>query len=254
MSGVRESVPDLGAMTDDWQKPFRQACELIAPVWPLDQWIAVNPFWGLRHLPASRADQVLGERGGFSMLMPTEFYREAWQGGRIRREDLQASIAERGDVQSTAWYLDWLGRAPSTRAPLKSSISDTDRLASGDDQGGLADTACNQVSRVCGAFFDQRQGRWSAVDDSPETGLFQFWLESARSDLSLDFSTGLKGARAFFKSVPDKMDQAISDALNRIGVFGEEHEALCPSMLLTVYGRASLCRGLELTACFCGRP
>ena len=148
MSGVSESVPELRSMTDDWHKPFRQACELIAPVWPLDQWIAVNPFWGLRHLPASRADQVLGERGGFSMLMPTEFYREAWQGGRIRREDLQASIAERGDVQNTAWYLDWLGRAPSTRAPLKSSILDTYRLASDDDQGGLADTACDQ-GRVC---------------------------------------------------------------------------------------------------------
>jgi uncharacterized protein YbcC (UPF0753/DUF2309 family) len=175
--------------------------------------------------------------------MPTEFYREAWQGGRIRREDLQASIAERGDVQNTAWYLDWLGRAPSTRAPLKSSILDTYRLASGDDQGGLADTACDQVSRVCGAFFDQRQGRWSAVDDSPETGLFQFWLESVRSDLSLDFSTGLKGARAFFKSVPDKMDEAIPDALNRIGVFGEELEALCHSLLLKVNGWASWCRG-----------
>ncbi|MFY3772876.1 YbcC family protein [Marinobacter salsuginis] len=253
MSGVGESVPDLRAMTDDWQKPFRQACELIAPVWPLDQWIAVNPFWGLRHLPASRADQVLGERGGFSMLMPTEFYREAWQGGRIRREDLQASIAERGDVQNTAWYLDWLGRAPSTRAPLKSSILDTYRLASGDDQGGLADTACDQVSRVCGAFFDQRQGRWSAVDDSPETGLFQFWLESVRNDLSLDFSTGLKGARAFFKSVPDKMDEGIPDALNRIGVFGEELEALCHSLLLKVNGWASWCRGEDWRAGLEGR-
>ncbi|SNC74719.1 hypothetical protein SAMN04487881_2524 [Marinobacter sp. es.048] len=254
MSNVCVSVPELEVMNDGWRKPFRQACDLIAPVWPLDQWIAVNPFWGLRHLPASRADQVLGERGGFSMLMPTEYYREAWQGGRIRKEDLQASIAERGDEQNLSWYLDWLSRKPSTTAPLRSSILDTYKGASTDDEGGsLAETACDQVSRVCGAFFDQRQGRWSAAGDNAGASLFQFWLESIRKDLSLDFSTGLKGARAFFKTVPDNMDEAILDAIKRIRVSGEELEALCHGLLLKVNGWASWCRGEDWRAGLEGR-
>lgn len=254
MSNACVSVPELQVMNDGWRKPFRQACDLIAPVWPLDQWIAVNPFWGLRHLPASRADQVFGERGGFSMLMPTEYYREAWEGGRIREEDLQASIAERGDERNMAWYLDWLGRKPSTGSPLRSSILDTYKGTSADDEGGgLAETACDQVSRVCGAFFDQRQGRWSAAGDPAVTGLFQFWLESVRNDLALDFSTGLKGARAFFKAVPDDMDEAILDAIKRIRVAGEDLEALCHSLLLKVNGWASWCRGEDWRAGLEGR-
>lgn len=254
MSNVCVSMPELQVMNDGWRKPFRQACDLIAPVWPLDQWIAVNPFWGLRHLPASRADQVLGERGGFSMLMPTEYYREAWEGGRIREEDLQASIAQRDDERNMAWYLDWLGRKPSTAASLKSSILDTYKGTSADNEGGgLAEMACDQVSRVCGAFFDQRQGRWSAADDTAVTGLFQFWLESVRNDLALDFSTGLKGARAFFKTVPDNMDEAILDAIKRIRVAGEDLEALCHSLLLKVNGWASWCRGEDWRAGLEGR-
>ncbi|MBL3824069.1 MULTISPECIES: YbcC family protein [unclassified Marinobacter] len=254
MSNVCVSVPELQVMNDGWRKPFRQACDLIAPVWPLDQWIAVNPFWGLRHLPISRADQLLGERGGFSMLMPTEYYREAWEGGRIREEDLQASIAERGDDRNIAWYLEWLGRNPSSAAPLRSSILDTYKGASDDDEGvGLVETACDQVSRVCGAFFDQRQGRWSAAGDNSDTSLFQFWLESIRQDLSLDFSTGLKGARAFFKTVPDTMDEAILDAVKRIRVSGEDLEALCHSLLLKVNGWASWCRGEDWRAGLEGR-
>ena len=78
MSDVSAPLPELQWLSDDWRKPVKQACDLIAPVWPLDQWIAVNPFWGLRHFPAPRVDQVLNERAGFSMLMPTEFYREAF--------------------------------------------------------------------------------------------------------------------------------------------------------------------------------
>jgi hypothetical protein len=241
-------------MNDGWLKPFRQACDLIAPVWPLDQWIAVNPFWGLRHLPTSRADQLLGERGGFSMLMPVEYYREAWEGGRIREEDLQASIEERGDERNLAWYLDWLGRQPSSAAPLRSSILDTYQGTSGDDEvGGLAETACDQVSRVCGAFFDQRQGRWSAAGDKAVAGLFQFWLESIQKDLSLGFSTGLKGARAFFKTVPASMDEAVPEAIKRIRVSGGELEALCHSLLLRVHGWASWCRGVDWRAALEGR-
>lgn len=254
MSNVCVSVPELQVMNDGWREPFRLACDLIAPVWPLDQWIAVNPFWGLRHLPAQRADQVLNERGGFSVLMPAEYYREAWEGGRIRREDLQASIAERGDQQSMAWYLDWLKRERSISAPLRSSILDTFEGAEGRNEiGGLTETVCDQVSRVCGAFFDQRQSRWSAAGDDTGAGLFDFWLESIRKDLALDFTTGLKGARAFFKTVPDTMDDAILDATKRIRVSGEELEALCHSLLLRVNGWASWCRGEDWRAGLEGR-
>ena len=253
MSDMNLPEAELQALSGDWRKPFRQACEMIAPVWPLDQWIAVNPFWGLRHLPAPRVDQMLSERGGFSILMPKDYYREAWQGGRIHEEDLQASIAERGDHRDADWYLDWLGRQSSRSAPLSSSILDIHRRTNGDDESGLVEAACDQVSRVCGAFFDHRQGRWSAKADYKEARLFRFWLESVRMDLSLDFTTGLKGARAFFKAVPDNMDEAILDAVTRIRVFGEELEALCHSLLLKVNGWASWCRGEDWRADLEGR-
>jgi len=255
MSKVCVAVPELQVMNDGWREPFRRACDLIAPVWPLDQWIAVNPFWGLRHLPAQRADQVLGERGDFSMLMPTEYYREAWEGGRIREDDLQASIAERGDQQNVAWYLDWLNRKPSISAPRRSSILDTFEGPDGrgNEISGLTETVCDQVSRVCGAFFDQRQSRWSVAGENAGESLFDFWLDSVRKDLALDFATGLKGVRAFFKNAPDTMDDAVLDAIKRIRVSGEELETLCHSLLLRVNGWASWCRGEDWRANLEGR-
>lgn len=260
MSNVCVSVPELQVMNDGWRKPFRQACDLIAPVWPLDQWIAVNPFWGLRHLPASRADQVLSERGGISILMPVEYYREAWEGGRIREEDLEASIAERGDERDATWYVNWLGRKSESSVALQWSILDTfsgvaENPEDGGENGvnGLTDAVSDQVGRVCGAFFDQRQGRWPAADGKDEASLFDFWLEQICKDLSLDFTTGLAGARAFFKTVPNTMDDAILDAARQIRVSGEELEALCHSLLLRVNGWASWCRGEDWRAGLEGR-
>jgi uncharacterized protein YbcC (UPF0753/DUF2309 family) len=247
MTNLTVSVPELQVMDEGWRESLRRACDLIAPVWPLDQWIAVNPFWGLRHLPASSADQVLKERGGIDILMPADYYREAWQGGRIREEDLRASIEEMGDERDLAGYLDWLGRRSNTSAPLQGSILGTFSGSSDDSadnsEQSLAGIVRDQVSKVCGAFFDQRQGRWTATSSGYDTDLFGFWLESVRADRSLDFRTGLVGARAFFKSVPDTMDEAIAESIKAIRVSGQELEALFHSLLLRVNGWASWCRG-----------
>lgn len=238
MTNLSVSVPELQLTDDAWRDAFGKACSLIAPVWPLDQWIAVNPFWGLRHLPASRADQVLRERAGINILMPADFYREAWQGGRIREEDLRASIEESGDDRPVADYLKWPPGKSSRSVFMQYSILDR----------ALAETVCDQVSGACGAFFDQRQSRWSATEGCHDTDLFTFWLESVREDRSLDFRTGLAGVRAFFRSVPDSMNQAIAEAIRVIRVSGQELEALCHCLLVQVNGWASWCSGEDWRA------
>ena len=77
------------------------ACERIAPSWPLDRWIAVNPWWGHRHQGIEEAAIELVSRRGQGMLMAPEFYLEAWHGGRIQEGDLIAAaprIVGRGSV------------------------------------------------------------------------------------------------------------------------------------------------------------
>ncbi|MFW5825181.1 MAG: putative inorganic carbon transporter subunit DabA, partial [Marinobacter sp.] len=116
MSDPNPALKSSLAQQDGFQEAAARACELVAPVWPLDQWIAVNPFWGMRHLLASSADRLLAARGGFSILMPAAFYREARAGGRISDDDLRASMDELGVAGDLRFHEEWLSRqhAPVT--------------------------------------------------------------------------------------------------------------------------------------------
>ena len=56
----------------------RQVSATIAPTWPLDQSVAVNPWWQLRH---HDIQQVFAEQAvicGETSLMSKGYYRQLW--------------------------------------------------------------------------------------------------------------------------------------------------------------------------------
>lgn len=227
------------AAVDPWQGSLAKACEAIAPVWPLDQWIAVNPFWGLRNQKASRADALLRQRRGESMLMPLAFYREAWEGGRISREDLVASLEEAGIGEDPELFGERLHRAERVETPPRYSILDI--LPSAVEGNSAMVAVVDQVGRTCGAFFDSRQSRWSARAE--RQSLFEYWLEAVRGDVSLDYRTGIRGVRRRLKTLPSDRLEATRQAINTLGIDVETLEAFAHGLLLRIPGWSAWCRG-----------
>lgn len=249
MTSLNVAVQSLQAQGADWKEPLRRACERMAPVWPLDQWIAVNPFWGMRHLPVEQTDRMLGHRGGFSILMPVEFYREAWESGRIRREDLAASLAESGEGGDCEHCLNLLcGRhRPATSV----SLSVLDTFADEPDGSRVADAVRDQVAGTCATFFDRRQAQWLASPDADN--LFHYWLESTRQDRALDGRTGIAGARRVMLSLPEQPAEVLAEALRSVNMTPEELEFLGHALLLRINGWASWCRGVDWREALDGR-
>ncbi len=54
------------------------ACDRIAPTWPLDQFIAVNPYRGWVQRPIAEAAAQLGALAGTSLTMPRTWFRSQW--------------------------------------------------------------------------------------------------------------------------------------------------------------------------------
>src|SRR6478609_10973417 len=83
-------------MTDDaaLKEAAKRACARIAPTWPLDRFIAVNPFWPLTHKPLPVVAGELASLSGARLLMPREWYADEWRAGRLRAEHIREALAE----------------------------------------------------------------------------------------------------------------------------------------------------------------
>ncbi|MFN2360644.1 MAG: YbcC family protein [Marinobacter sp.] len=243
MNGLAQCSAANG-IVDQWQASLTNACHMIAPVWPLDQWIAVNPFWGLRNVQAPHADNLLRHRRSESMLMPAAFYREAWEGGRISRDDLLASLKESQISDAPEFYCERLYRSERPVTPPGYSLLDILPAAKEGEQPMVA--VVDQIGRTCGAFFDKRQSRWSTR--SGEESLFDFWLKSVRTDVALDFRTGIRGVRTWFKALPENRLEATSQAIGALAVDPDTLEALCHGLLMRIPGWAGWCRGVDWRA------
>lgn len=62
----------------EWLSGVERACAAIAPNWPLDRQVAVNPLWEQRHLSFQEASARWSALGGFRCLMPARWYRDQW--------------------------------------------------------------------------------------------------------------------------------------------------------------------------------
>ena len=101
------------------RRAVAEACDAIAPTWPLDQLIAVNPLWPLTHLGLGEVAAVQGARAGVTLLPRTEHLRDAWRRGDVELSDLRALALPDGfDITSQPQCLNKHGLQTVTTGML----------------------------------------------------------------------------------------------------------------------------------------
>ncbi|KPQ30048.1 MAG: hypothetical protein HLUCCX14_02915 [Marinobacter excellens HL-55] len=208
------------------------ACERIAPTWPLDRWIAVNPWWGHRHQAIEKADTELCTRANIGLLMPEDFYLDAWQGSRIRECDLLAAAGERQSHASAAQLVNQLRTARRPQAGSRSSLA----------CGGNLDSINRLLGDLCARYFDKRQGRWRA--DIGDQNLYQYWL----GQQSLGGGSTAGDSEDRLADLPADWEQAAIFVATELACAGTPLGALVHKLLLRLPGWASWCRGEDWRA------
>ena len=181
------------------QTAIDAACARIAPTWPLDQFIAVNPYWGQLERPIACAAAQLAGLAGSPMLMPRRWMRNQWQAGRISSQHLQAAITAAGSRVSIKELVEGLNSeaAMPARLPLATDIVDAQR-----DLGHAVawrDYITHHISQICGAYFDQGQAAWGP---GHEAGLYPSWLRQSAHDFSPAMLMGYRGFTQRLKALP----------------------------------------------------
>jgi len=223
------------------------ACRRIAPLWPLKNFVAVNPFLGFSEQSFHATCATLHRVARIDMLMPRGFYCDALRDGTIEDQDLQAALdaapADWAAPRTIAGMRLEAGLPPARKAKhpaVVATIAEVlDSLASGDRLASRTDFMTNEISKFCAAYFDEGQSVWRL----PSRGLrpYPAWRAAMRHDLNPEVM-GIRGFRALVASLPDDPETAIAEVLGHIGVPVRAWEDYLHQALLDIGGWAAYAR------------
>jgi uncharacterized protein YbcC (UPF0753/DUF2309 family) len=228
------------------QARIEQASRRIAPTWPLDRSIAVNPLWGYISQPIEWADAHLATLTGSRFLMPPSYYRKCWQEGAISQYALEAAIREANSAWSVNDVLDRLddaGHFETSGLPLITDWLDRERDTV--HEVSWKNFVTHQVSQHCAAFFDDGQSSWK-IDRSG--GLYASWLRQVQRDYSPRLLMGVKDFRALAAALPATVTELLETGVREIGLAPESQESYFTGLLMSIQGWSSWCAYLRWQA------
>lgn len=218
------------------------ALKRIAPVWPLDRFIAVNPWWGFTSQSLPEAARRLHGLNGTVATWSSADYRAALARGEITRESLAAALRRRG----TAAEVDAFLARPDHASAGAPRLRLTDWLEASACEGKglpLSTVVIHAIGQHCASWFDQGQALWRPVAGE---GLYAAWRRITARDHGLSLLTGIPGIAARIAALPEDPGQLLADACRALRPGAPER--YFTALLLSVNGWAGWCAGLAWRA------
>jgi len=212
-------------------KTLREACKKIAPVWPLENFVAVNPYLGLIDKKFETVVETLANAGGIQMTLPISFYKKKIQEGKIKRKDIKDALSKNSanqNLQSFFNRLEKMNDEEQNFATTSTLIDIAGEITRKDWNGFVT----SRTSNWAASYFDRGQASWKAADQNE--GLFVSWKNEAKVDLTTEIA-GLKGFRKSVKALPDDPIKAVQKSIEIL--------ALPEDSLPIYFHRLLLCQG-----------
>lgn len=223
-------------ITADLSSNIRAACDSIAPTWPLDRFIAVNPYWGRISQPFAEVDADLKRLMGSSLYMPRSYYRNLFVADEIQIEQLRQALDECGDSRTTDALISALyEKSPTSAAlPLQSDTIDSQRdlVHLPAWQAALL----HQVTQFCAAYFDKDQADWQPSGDG---GLYASWYRAIQHDHGTVMLMGAPEILERARNLSAIAEDLLAMAARQLGMPKEEFAEYLQTVLLRVNGWAA---------------
>ncbi|RZI77772.1 MAG: DUF2309 family protein, partial [Rubrivivax sp.] len=228
----------------------------IAPTWPLDEFIAVNPYWGWVDQPIAQASAALGVLAGTRLTMPRAWFAEQWRNGDLQPWHLRAavlrsksegaarslpmtgSLSHTGLEEEVEQLVQALGgvEADLNRLPLITDLRDQ----ATEPRPGLSwsDLVTHQVSQHCAAYFDRHQAAWGL---NTTHGLYGSWLRHLEADHGLPWRRGRASLQTRLAELPTDPPVLIAEALAALEMPESGRDAYLSAVLSAIGGWGAWC-------------
>jgi uncharacterized protein len=208
-----------------------KAAEIIAPLWPLTSFVAVNPLLGLQHLPFDDATAVARRWLRARTHLTLAAFREAHEHGGVTDADLRCAIIEVDSKLPSQPSVEIGERTVDAveivRLDLLLGPDDKPRETAGDRVGQTGIATVRAVSQLvaawCAVFVDEAHVPWAMP--GREHGFFGAWRELARHDRRLRRLAGPTGMQ-WLAQLPASPLEALAASLDALDVRDDRIGAL----------------------------
>ncbi|QDV64207.1 YbcC family protein [Crateriforma conspicua] len=211
--------------------------DVIAPVWPLDDYVAVNPYVGISERRFLNARGFLRVFSESETLMPLQYYADLFRDGQVGRQAIADALDELrtdGVEDDAPWAVDELieklrsvpprpaDADAADRIDIPLSIPNPDRRVRSmsellDRQMGTdyERTVIDEIGKHVPAYYDRGTSLWSMP--CRNLTLYQSWHSLARIDRTVEV-LGVKDFREFVSLLPPSPKAAIVHCLKLLRV------------------------------------
>jgi uncharacterized protein YbcC (UPF0753/DUF2309 family) len=196
---------------------IRNVTDTIAPVWPLQDFVAVNPYMGLSDRSFLKARQLLRSVCDCETLMPVSYYQKRFADQTFGLQDVEVAVTEineqdslsRLTVKDVRQVLETVEPLNASSTPSSSSRRMRTLTEYVDKQDGTewTETIREEIGRHCAAYYDEGQATWS--NPWQHLPLYQAWKSAAQHDRRLDL-LGVSGCCRFIATVPHTAEAAVA--------------------------------------------
>ena len=223
-----------------------QALGKIAPLWSLENFVAVNPYLGKASSTFEDTARYYSKLNGSQLTMPLSFYLSAIDEGIISKKDVEKALEKsKLNVVSSSEFIK------KAHQINKSEIKNTVGLQLlSDCAENISDKKWNSIMIDCTTswasnYFDKGIASWN--NTKKENSNFLSWKNDAHADRTPRIH-GLKAFHSTLKSLPNNSLQAIEKCLT---VLAPSEETLIPylhALMMRVQGWSAYNAGLDWDA------
>ena len=221
------------------------ATSSIAPSWPLDKMIAVNPYWPHLKQSFTQTAHHLATLAGSPMAMPLFYYQKRWSEGSINEVHLQQAAQELATEFTVEQLVEALNGEEQllTPAPLLCDTLDSQRDLQ--HKPAWCDAITHQVAQFCAAYFDKDQSDWNPSDPAP---LYASWCHTLSDDHSISLLMQASRIPKAAKQLEENPRKQIQIALHKLDIPKENWPDYLQAVLYRISGWAAWCAYLKWQA------
>lgn len=211
----------------------------ISPLWSLENYVAVNPFWGFKQSHFKTTSAYFNKINSQKLTMDKEFYLDEIKKGVITNEDLKSILKSYPKYSNIDTFIEHIKNSNESNEKIKL----IHEIISNKTNTDWTKFIINRISNWAASYYDKSPTIWRS--SNPKDFPFDTWKIEANNDYS-PIIMGIKNYKETLSLLHElNALETISFIKKEFNLNDEAFENYTHALCLRVNGWSSYMRGVD---------